>query len=71
MRRSGVLAMALGAFALAANASEFEVRTTSIDDLKAVVATVEPVRQLVARARIGGTIVQLGVREGDRVQAGA
>lgn len=41
-----------------------------MDDRKAVVASVEPVRQLIARARIGGTIVELKVREGDTVQAG-
>ncbi|MDE2362526.1 MAG: efflux RND transporter periplasmic adaptor subunit [Hyphomicrobiales bacterium] len=52
-------------------ASEFQVKPTEVDDRKAVIATVEPVHQLVARARIGGTIVQLGVKEGDRVAAGA
>ena len=34
-------------------------------DRKAVIATVEPVHQLVARARIGGTIAPLAVKEGD------
>ena len=53
-----------------AHAAEFAVRTTEVDDRKAVVASVESVRQLVARARIGGTIVQLTVKEGDRVTAG-
>ena len=38
---------------------------TSVDDRKAVIATVEPVHELVARARIGGTIASLKVREGD------
>ncbi|MFZ5781195.1 MAG: efflux RND transporter periplasmic adaptor subunit [Pseudomonadota bacterium] len=42
-----------------------------VDDRKAVIATVEPVRELRARARIGGTITKLTVREGDRVEAGA
>jgi len=46
------------------------VRKVEIDDLKAVVATVEPVRQVPARARIGGTILELKVREGDRVARG-
>ena len=41
-----------------------------VDDRKAVIATVEPVRELKARARIGGTITKLVVREGDRVAAG-
>ncbi len=50
---------------------EFTVKPATVDDLKAVIATVEPVRRLVARARIPGTIVSLAVREGDRVAAGA
>lgn len=41
-----------------------------VEDRKAVIATVEPVRELKARARIGGTITKLVVREGDRVAAG-
>ena len=42
-----------------------------VQDQKAVVATVEPVHQLVARARIGGTIVSLKAKEGERAEAGA
>ncbi len=41
-----------------------------VDDRKAVIATVESVRELKARARIGGTISKLTVREGDSVAAG-
>lgn len=52
-------------------AAEITVAPVAVEDLKAVIATVEPVYQLVARARIAGTVVSLGVREGDRVQAGA
>ena len=51
--------------------SEFVVHETSVEDRKAVIATVEPVRQLVARARIGGTVTSLKVREGDEVGSGA
>ena len=47
------------------------VRTENIVDEKAVVATVEPVHQLVARARIGGTVAALTIKEGDNVAAGA
>ena len=47
------------------------MHVASIDDLKAVVATVEPVHQLVARARIGGTVTALKIKEGDVVVAGA
>ena len=47
------------------------VHPIEIQDQKAVVATVEPVRQLVARARLGGTIVSLKAKEGERAEAGA
>jgi membrane fusion protein, multidrug efflux system len=56
---------------LAARAGDVTVHVAPIDDLKAVVATVEPVHQLVARARIGGTVTTLKVKEGDTVAAGA
>jgi len=48
----------------------FHVQLKDVTDIKAVIATVEPVRQLVARARIGGTISSLTVKEGDTVAAG-
>ena len=59
--------MAPSAFA----ADPFVVRTVEVFDRKAVVATVEPAHQLVARARIGGTIASLTIKEGDTVAAGA
>ena len=65
------LAVAAALLSLGAEAGEFTVAPTEIEDRKAVIATVEPAHQLVARARIGGTIVQLGVKEGDRIAAGA
>lgn len=40
-------------------AGEITIRPTLVEDRKAVFATVEPVRQLVARSRIGGTIASL------------
>lgn len=46
------------------------VERRAVADLKAVFATVESVRQLAARARLGGTLGDLTVREGDRVTAG-
>jgi membrane fusion protein, multidrug efflux system len=58
-------------FASAASAQEFTIHTREVDDRKAVIATVEPVHTLVARARIGGTIIRVNVREGDRIAAGA
>jgi multidrug efflux system membrane fusion protein len=53
-----------------ASAENFIVQRTKIQDRKAVIATVEPVREIAARARIGGTISSLAVREGDFVKAG-
>src|SRR6185312_1757725 len=42
----------------------------TVQDRKAVIATVQPVRELPARARIGGTVTTLAVKEGDRIAAG-
>lgn len=50
-------------------AAEQTVRLRAVDDRKAVIATVEPVRQLIARARIEGTITSLTVKEGSWVNA--
>lgn len=63
---------ALGALAPSRlGAAEITVHVAPIDDLKAVIATVEPVHQLIARARIGGTVAELKIKEGDVVTAGA
>ncbi len=67
MRR---LALLLLLAATPAVAAPLVVREAYVNDRKAVIATVEPVHQLVARARIGGTIASLTVREGDDVKAG-
>lgn len=48
----------------------FEVRETFITDQKAVFATVQSVDVTMARARLSGTIGELRVDEGDRVEAG-
>jgi RND family efflux transporter MFP subunit len=70
MRRFALLLpLLLAAPALAAE--PLVVHETEVSDRKAVIATVEPVHQLVARARIGGTIASLSVKEGDDVKAGA
>jgi membrane fusion protein, multidrug efflux system len=50
--------------------SVLPVAVRSVEDLKAVFATVESVRQGKARARIGGTLGDIAVKEGDRVDAG-
>src|SRR5271165_3092800 len=64
-----ILALLMAPSALAAD--PFVVRPVEVFDRKAVVATVEPAHQLVARARIGGTIASLTIKEGDTVAAGA
>jgi multidrug efflux system membrane fusion protein len=70
MRKSAVLAAIVSALVPGSLvAAEFTVGVTNVDDQKAVIATVEPAHQLVARARIGGTIVSLNAREGDVVGA--
>jgi len=71
MRRLIILAaIALSPPQAAAAAEHFVVHASEIQDRKAVVATVEPVHQLIARARIGGTIVALKAKEGDSAAAG-
>ena len=53
-----------------ARAETLTVTQQPIDDEKAVFATVESISVVPARGRIGGTVAQLKVREGDRVTAG-
>lgn len=68
---------ALTAFALGLSvagrafaADTFTVQPMTLTDEKAVFATVESVNVVPARARIGGTIAELTVREGDKVERG-
>jgi len=51
-------------------AEEFEVKIHTVQDHKAVFATVESVDQTLARARIGGIISGLTIDEGSHVKAG-
>jgi multidrug efflux pump subunit AcrA (membrane-fusion protein) len=54
-----------------AHAAElFTVARVSVADEKAVFATVESINVVPARARIGGTVAELKVKEGARVEAG-
>jgi len=71
MRLAVPLFFALLGIRAAFAADTFVVHATDVADRKAVVATVEPVHQLVARARIGGTIASLAIKEGDVAAAGA
>ena len=56
--------------AASAGAETLTVASRPVVDAKAVFATVESVSVVPARGRIGGTIVQLNVREGDSVTRG-
>jgi RND family efflux transporter MFP subunit len=53
-----------------ASAETFTVVQRMVADEKAVFATVESISVVPARSRIGGTVVQLNVREGDGVTRG-
>ncbi|AWJ82336.1 efflux transporter periplasmic adaptor subunit (plasmid) [Azospirillum sp. TSH58] len=73
--RMALLAVALlaGLLPLSARASDpstLTIRPRPVADLKAVFATVESVRETLARARIGGTVADLTVTEGDKVTVG-
>ena len=68
---SGALAaILLGVSATQAPADSLAVAARTIADEKAVFATVESVSVVPARARIGGTVITLKVREGDSVSRG-
>lgn len=72
MRRASIiLAITFLAAMASASAAEITIGETMVEDRKAVFATVEPVHLLVARARIGGTVASLKIREGDVVAAGS
>jgi RND family efflux transporter MFP subunit len=64
-----VVTVALAMLCQRAFAEEtFVVTPQTVADEKAVFATVESAKIVPARARIGGTVVQLAVRQGDRVE---
>jgi RND family efflux transporter MFP subunit len=65
-----LLAAILLASAPAALADGLTVESRPTEDLKAVFATVESVRETRARARIAGTVADLRVTEGDKVATG-
>jgi len=70
MRRLIVLGIFAIAASGAARADVFTVASRPVADEKAVFATVESISVVPARSRIGGTVVQLNVREGDPVTRG-
>src|SRR6516162_8302771 len=71
MRRLIIAATLLLSAAGAWAAEPFVIHLADIADQKAVIGTVEPIHELAARARIGGTIASLTVKEGQQVAAGA
>ncbi|HVZ54849.1 MAG TPA: efflux RND transporter periplasmic adaptor subunit, partial [Pseudolabrys sp.] len=71
MRKTVVMAAALALLAGRAIAADtFTVEPQKIADEKAVFATVESTNVVPARARIGGTVAELSVKEGDHVTQG-
>ena len=67
---SSIVAAALLLPATLAGGETLTVVSRSITDEKAVFATVESISVVPARSRIGGTVAQLNVREGDAVKRG-
>jgi membrane fusion protein, multidrug efflux system len=70
LRPAGLIIVTIGFAAGPSLAKEVAVHVESVDDLKSVIATVEPVHSLALRARIGGTVSSLKIKEGDRVSSG-
>lgn len=69
--KTAMLAMSLFAIQTSiANANEFTVKPISVEDKKAVFATVESTDSIAARVRIAGTVTELSVTEGSQVKAG-
>jgi len=65
----GIAAVAMALEAPGALAAEtFTVKPMPVSDSKAVFATIEATNVIPARARIGGTLAQLEVKEGDEVK---
>jgi RND family efflux transporter MFP subunit len=62
--------LALAALGPASAEDVFVVMPQTVPDQKAVFATVESRRIVPARARIGGTVAELDVKEGDHVELG-
>ncbi|WP_244618717.1 efflux RND transporter periplasmic adaptor subunit [Rhizobium sp. 18065] len=65
---TGILALCF--LPLVAHAGELLLKPTSVAEMKAVYGQVEARDSVLARARIGGTVTELKVTEGDLVKAG-
>ncbi len=69
-RSTLAVALALALVPSALSAADVVIEPREIVEMKAVFGRVERREVLPARARLGGTLVELKVREGDRVRAG-
>ncbi len=65
-----VLALLVSSLQAASSQETYTVAPVKLADEKAVFATVESLTVVPARARIGGTVVMLSVKEGDAVKQG-
>lgn len=70
IRRGTAVILAALLLGTAAQAEELQIAARPIEDLKAVFGTVESVKTAPARARIGGTLADLSIVEGERIEAG-
>ncbi len=71
MRAGFIVAVLVSSLAAAARAEQtFTVVPQVVADQKAVFATIESANVVPARARIGGIVVDLAVKEGDKVTGG-
>lgn len=65
-----LLATVTAAGLTAAQAADLKLETVSIPEMKAVYGQIQPRNSVLARARLGGTVVKLNVTEGDLIKAG-
>lgn len=65
-----LLSAAFPSVSFAQQPTSITIQPRPVEDLKAVFATVESVHETLARTRIGGTIAELKVKEGDKVTTG-
>lgn len=70
MRHALLVFIALLSASIAHAAETLRVQPAEVTDQKAVFATVESSNVVPARARIGGTVAELSVRQGDAVRPG-
>ena len=72
MRKALIVGAGISLLAMVptANAGDIPVAWQMVEDRKSVIGTVEPTRELTARARIGGVVTLLQTIEGQEVTAG-